>query len=356
MAKNVRKIRKRTTDDGISVREVAEAYLSSAHVRRLSARTQKTYNELLTFVSWAEDHKIQLHQVRDQIIFEFLEHIKATHKPRRNFSSAISTHTLHKYVRMIKSFLNWCLLDDEYSQYVKAITIQRIEMPTKENVIIETFNVQQIDALFQACDKEQSEHLRMRDRAILSVLLDSGLRAQELCGLTIGNISLDPKDSYVRIFGKGRKWGEVGLGEQSRRNVQKYIRTFREPTIEYSIEQEQKNVSPRQLSAIKKDRMQQELVFVNRSGDRLTDSGLYRIIERLGRWSGIDLKRCSPHIFRHTFAVMFIRSGGDIYTLSKLLRHSSVKTTEEYLKSLMQTEARHGALSVLDNLEKVSSL
>jgi integrase/recombinase XerD len=91
---------------------------------------------------------------------------------------------------------------------------------------------------------------------------------------------------------------------------------------------------------------------MNRYGRSLRPNGLYQIFDRLGQWAGIspDEVRCSPHTCRHTFAVNFIRQGGDIYTLSKLLRHSSIKVTEEYLKSLKQSEARRGAKSVLDNL------
>jgi len=91
-------------------------------------------------------------------------------------------------------------------------------------------------------------------------------------------------------------------------------------------------------------------VFVGRSGDPLTKNGLYQIIKRLGQWAHVKGVRCSPHTFRHTFAALFIKNGGDIYKLSKLLRHSSIGVTEQYLKSLQQSEVRKGTKSVLDSL------
>ncbi len=342
------KIKKRNESEGVFVQEVTQAYLSSPHVKKLSPRTQEEYQQELTvFSDWCQGVQIRnekgkrevvvgeglvLHQIDQYAVQFFLEHLQTTHKPTKKSCYEISTYTLAGYVRVIKSFLNWCLRDEQYGCYTSQTVIQRIENPKVIEVIIETFSVEQIQALFKACDKEESDHLQMRDKAILAVLLDCGLRATELCTLTIGNISLDTKDAYVRVLGKGNKWGEVGLGEQSRRYVQKYVRVFRIPTIGTQI------------------LLQDALVFVNRYGEQLTKSGLWRIIDRLGEWAKIEGVRCSPHTFRHTYACMFMQNGGDIYKLSKLLRHSSVSVTEQYLKSLQQSEARKGAKSVLDSL------
>ncbi|HEY4036841.1 MAG TPA: tyrosine-type recombinase/integrase [Ktedonobacteraceae bacterium] len=366
MAKNVRKIKKREESDGFLVQEVIQEYLVSPHVKNLSPRTQQEYQqELGVFSDWCQFRQIlnekgnrradsgdglMLHQIDQYAVQLFLEHLQATHKPTKKSKQEISTYTLAGYVRVIKSFLNWCVLDDQYGQYTSSVIIQRIENPKVIEVIIETFSPEQIQSLFKSCEKEESEHLQLRDKAIIAVLLDCGLRATELCTLTIGNISLDVNDAYVRVLGKGNKWGEVGLGDQARKYVQKYIRMFREPTIEYEVQQKQKKLSDRQRKQIALEVAKESLVFVNRCGDPLTKTGLWRILDRLGAWAHIEGVRCSPHTLRHTFAKMFMQNGGDIYTLSKLLRHASVSITETYLKSLQQSEARRGAKSVLDNI------
>jgi integrase/recombinase XerD len=343
-----KKIKKREIQ--ISVLEAASDYLSSPHVKGLSSRTQEEYSQELDFFTrWCASHEIvqlspgkpresvtsflgiMLHQIDQHTVRLFLDDLKATHPPCKG--KELSTYTIAGYARVIKSFLYWCLKDDQYAQYVSETIINRIEKPKIIETIIEVFTTEQIKALFKACDKEESEHLQLRDRAILAVLLDCGLRATELCTLTIGNVSLDAKDAYVRVLGKGNKWGEVGLGDQSLKYVRKYIRMFREPTVEHA-----------------KENRNQAFVFVNRHGEQLTKSGLWRIFDRLGHWAHIEGVRCSPHTMRHTFAQMFIRNGGDIYTLSKLMRHSSLSVTEQYLKSLQQSESRKGAKSVLDNL------
>lgn len=348
--RNVRAIKKRS--GRVNVSDAVQDYLASPQVKRLEQTTQKGYAiELFPFALWCHEQSISLDQINDRSMMLYLEHFQGTHRPARADHDEISTATLSRVVRVIKTFLNWCLLDEQYSQQVTATVIQRISKPRLNETIIETFTREQVEALFHACSREESEHLQIRDRAILACLLDSGIRANELCTLTIGNIHLEPKDAHLRVFGKGSKWGEVGLGEQARRAIQKYIRLFREPTIEFEIREQLQQLPPRQAQQVKRQAFAKALVFVNRSGKPFTISGLYRMVDRLGQWAGIEGVRCSPHTFRHTFAAMFIRNGGDIYQLSKLLRHTSVATTENYLKSLRQTEARHGAKSVLDNLE-----
>lgn len=342
-------------DAPVTVSDVVADFLASAEVKRLRPGTQYEYkNALTSFSDWCGSQQVMLHQINANAVQLFLEHLQSTHIPSKTSATQLSSHTLASYVKTIKRFLNWCLLDEQYSEQVKATTIARIKKPKLDEIVLDTFTPEDIEALKKACSKEESEHLRLRDLAIIAVLLDTGIRATELTTLTIEHVHLDPKDSYIRVYGKGRKWGEVGLGEESRRLIGKYIRQFREPTIEHRLEtQDGKRMklwSPREKAAARRQYSQGQRLFVNRAGQPLTKSGLYQIITRLGEWAGIEGVRCSPHTFRHTFAVTFIRQGGDIYTLSRLLRHTSVKVTENYLRSLQQTEARKGAKSVYDNL------
>lgn len=359
-------------DSSISVLQAVRDFLATAEVKRLQPNTRREYeHNLLTFADWCGSHSlsqnkkdqtwaavavrdkhgpISLHKVNDQAVHLFLQHVAQTSKPARNDHEELSSWTYRNYVKCIKRFLNWCLLDEQYCEHTKKIVVERIQEPHIEEIIIDTFSVEQIDALFRACEKEESLHLQMRDKAILSLLLDSGIRATELCTLTIGNADLRPDDPHIRVFGKGQKWGEVGMGEAARRAIQRYIREFREPTIEHRHADQLKKLPDREAVIRKRELMAKERVFVNRAGAPLTRGGLLQLMYRLSEWAGIEGVRSTPHTFRHTMSVMFMRNGGNIYQLSKILRHTSVKTTENYLKTLMQSEVRKGAKSVLDNL------
>src|SRR5579884_1549980 len=86
---------------------------------------------------------------------------------------------------------------------------------------------QHVAALMRACDRGETPEYVARDRAMLAVLLDTGLRASELCGLTFDRCIFTPDEAYLRLLGKGRKQCEVGLGKTARQLLHKYIHRHR---------------------------------------------------------------------------------------------------------------------------------
>lgn len=299
----------------MEVREAVGEYLAS--LKRLRPRSRIGYEQrLLVFSSWCEQHKVLLEHIRPRHVDDFVEHIEKTHTGSAT-GSAVSTYTLAGYVRVIKAFLNWCSEDDEYSQFVKPILPRRVKVPKVVEKIVETFTDEQIEALIMAAKQNYNEHLRLRDACIVQVLVSTGMRAFELCGLTIENVHLEPHDSYVKVLGKGQKEREIPIDTPSRRLVKRYLRDYRE---------EAKKDAP---------------LFVDRAErDGLTVNGLEEIMDRLGRWAGIEGIRCSPHTLRHTYATRFMRNGGDIFHLQKFMGHSQISTTQNYLKSLSSRDIR----------------
>lgn len=238
----------------------------------------------------------------------------------------ITSDTLHGYVRVIKGFLKWCAKDEYFSEYVKPRPATLIAVPKVDQKVIETFTSEQIQAMFDVCKKECTPMLVARDNAILSLLLDTGVRASELCTLTLGNVSLDAGDAYITVMGKGRKQRETGLGKQARTALHRYIRQYR------------KGARP------------EDVVFLNRFHNPMTINGLDQLLYRLRDWAKLGGISAGAHKFRHTFAANYLLNGGDVYKLSRLMGHTSVSTTERYVRSMKQRDARRG-LSVLDNLK-----
>lgn len=289
----------------------------------LSPATRRWYEEKLrAFAAWASEsaNADDLEQVTSQLIRQYLASLwgsdsQYTHKP-------LSTYTVHGYAQVIKGFFSWCASEDLASEQIA----KRVRLPRVEIKVIEVFTPAQIKQLYAACATEMTPALAARDKAVLSVLLDTGIRATELCGLTLDDLHLSIADSYLQVFGKGRKHREVGLGNTARLDVHRYLYRHRQ-------------APPDERHA-----------FVGRYQQPLTSSGLLQVIERLGMWAGIEGVRCSPHTFRHTYAVRYIAAGGDVYALSRLLGHTSVSVTENYLRAFRSKDARRG-LSVLDNLK-----
>lgn len=306
-----------------SIKHAVEAY--SYNVLSLSPKTQKWYlQKLQVFTEWAEGQSITLGTLKALHLRQFAEYLKTRINPRTG--KPLSTYTQHGYFQVIKTFLKWCSDEED----LEAISDKLIKKTPKVKVdvkVIEIFTDAQIHAIFEACKKEESEVLVVRDKAILSCLFDTGMRASELCGLTLENVHLSKCDAYLKIYGKGSKWREVPLGHSACTALHKYIHRYR-------------------------PKAKHQQVFLNRAGDPLTLSGLEQLFKRLGEWAHIKGGvRCSPHDARHTYAITYLKNGGDIYKLSRLMGHTSVNVTENYLRAFQAKDARTGGQSLLDNLK-----
>lgn len=290
----------------VTVREAITDYLFA--IKHLSPKTQKEYSgKLLFFATWCEHQpdRPTIAEVKRPLLRRFFDYL-ATEHVHHVTGKSISTHTQHGYARTLKAFLTWCADEDDLEGLVSVFVPLKMDMPKVVDKIKEVYTKQQIAILLKAAEKEYNEELRVRDKAIISVLLETGIRGGELVGLTLENCFLTPQDSYIRVYGKGMKWRDVPL-DTAVQPLRRYINRFRK-------------------------RIDDSHVFLNRYNKPLGLYGLDQTITRLAEWAG--LKDCYPHKFRHTYAVRYLLRGGDIYHLKVRMGHSSVKVTEEYLKAL----------------------
>jgi integrase/recombinase XerD len=93
-------------------------------------------------------------------------------------------------------------------------------------------------------------------------------------------------------------------------------------------------------------------LFLSERGEQLTRSGLLQLIERLGSTARITAARCSPHTFRHTFSVEFLRAGGNVFSLQQMLGHTALHMTNRYV-TLAQAdiENQHRQYSPVERLK-----
>jgi integrase/recombinase XerD len=312
----------------MQVSEALQGYLAS--IKHVAKGSQTGYQQRLSvFSQWCLSQGVDIEQINNRTVQAFLEWLGASHKPHKAGQAEISSHTLAGYVRTIWTFLYWCCDDEDSVQYVKPTRVKGIKMPRREKFVKETFMDEEIEALFVACQHESKEPAyRLRDMAILAVLLDTGIRAAELRTLTIGNIILakhDGEDSSITVMGKGRKERELPLGKRA------------SGVLGSSIQQ------------CRKGAVKTEPVFLSRYGGQLAHETLKDILLRLKEISTLPADaQINPHKFRQRY----MASGGDMYDLSRLMGHSTVIITEEYLKSLSAkaVRTRRNHKSVLDEL------
>lgn len=156
-----------------------------------------------------------------------------------------------------------------------------------------------------------SNYLETRNKCIMAVLFDTGIRNLELCSLGI----LAVKDTVIYIKGKGRKERVVPISPMLKKIMIKYERT-REEYIKDSI-------------------IRDDAYFLSYRGRRMTGEAVERVVKLCGKESKVRKEiRCSPHTCRHYFAQSQLRNGLDVYSLSRLLGHEDISITKRYLQGM----------------------
>lgn len=236
-------------------------------------------------------------------------------------TKGLSPLTIHGYARAIKAFWSW-LLDEGY---IAENSMARLKCPRTPRKIIPTFSAEQIQRLIAALDPRTPTGFR--DYAIILVFMDTGIRLSELVNLRPEDI--DFGQSCFLVTGKGNKERVVPFGSQVRRALWRYLSAVR-PYPE----------SP-QVSHF----------FLSRQGFPLRPRAVQSIISRVGRRANVSGVRCSPHTFRHTFAKQYLLNGGDVFSLQRILGHTSLETVKLYVNlTSLDLSRQHRKFSPVDTM------
>jgi site-specific recombinase XerD len=240
----------------------------------------------------------------------------------------LSTATIQAYIRVLKAFFSWAIREE----YVRSNPMATIAMPKSATKVINTFTDEQVTKLTDVClTSNGNGH---RNLSILLLSLDSGLRVSELVGIELDDINL--REGYITIRqAKGSKERLIPIGSIVQKSLWKYINLYR----------------PRPLT----DNISS--LFLTNNGLPLTRNGIQQMMRRLARRAGITGVRCSPHTFRHTFSKRYLINGGDIFSLQRILGHSSLASVRIYLNLFAcDIKKQHQRFSPVDRLADSRSL
>jgi len=201
----------------------------------------------------------------------------------------------------IRTFYKFCLLED----ISKTDPTTLLEAPKLKRALPDFLSFEEIENIISQIDLSTAEGTR--NKAILETMYSCGLRVSEVVNLKISQLYLDV--GFIRVIGKGNKERLVPIGS----SAVKYINIYRNNTRVHQ-------------PVIKGE---EDILFLNRRGKRLTRVMIFLIIKDLVYKAGIK-KTISPHTFRHSFATHLVEGGADLRAVQEMLGHESITTTEIY--------------------------
>lgn len=300
----------------IPLRELVEEYAAALEIAGRSRRTIDWYRAYLDdFVAFAsrEGGAASLQDLTPPAARRWL---LATQGAR---SRPLAPNSVAGRVRTLRAFAGWVQRELQLPSHPLA----GLALPKVPDVLVPSLSAPEMRALLAAVDARSTDVAR--DRAVVLLFLDTGVRLSELVGLSVGEIDL--VEGRCRVMGKGSKERVVPIGGRARRAIRTSL-LARGPVSG------------------------DEPVFVGRRGDRLTPRAVQQLVRRLARAAGLA-QRCSPHVLRHSFARAFLANGGDVFSLQRILGHSpaSLQVTRRYVRLLDDDlRAVHRRVSPADRL------
>jgi len=198
------------------------------------------------------------------------------------------------YWRIWKLFFQWCWLEYEVPN-----PMARVQRPHLDEIEPRVLERKELAIVVAAA-------VDLQDKAIVSLALDSGVRASEFGRLCIADVSTDT----IRVWGKGRKRVRVPISPEVRHLLQVLI--------------DHDGHSP------------QALLFSGRNGQPLSRFAVYRIVRHCMERAGIPGPKRGSHLLRHSLATNFLANGGDLATLQRIMRHKNIATTQKYVHLAMR--------------------
>ncbi len=289
--------------------DVLEEYLYHCQANGYTQKTMKNkkqeYKQLKIYLK----EKRGLEELESITVHDLRAYVRLKHQQGLQPQSIVSMF------KMIKAFFSWC----ENEGYIDENIAKKVEVPKVPQKVLNGFETKEVRDMIEAFSF--NNYLETRNKAIIAMLADCGLRAMEIRGLKMDGV----KETSILVHGKGNKERIVFISPVLKRILIKYERIKKE----YFRNKETSNN-----------------YFLSYTGTGISHVALDNIIKEAGKRAGIAGKRISPHTFRHFYAVQCLTQGNmDVYSLSRLLGHSDVSVTQRYLHTMNNEQLFDKAVS-----------
>lgn len=281
--------------------ELLEEFIYNLQIENYSVRTIKGYkNNNLRFFRYLDSkfEVTKLDDVSPRHIKSYISFLKG---------KLLSECYMNGILKNIRSFMKYCV-DEGYldGKENPCLSVRWVKQPIK---LVKTFNDDEVRKMINAY--QMRGFWEARNKLIMLMLVDCGMRCLELCMLT----HLDVHETVLTIRGKGNKQRPIYISPMLKKHMIKYER-LKQHYFEDSI-------------------LKVNNYFISNRGNPLTNSTIERVVKIAGKKAKVRPEvRCSPHTLRHYFAQKQLQNGLDVYSLSRLLGHTDIKTTRIYLQSI----------------------
>ena len=303
-------------DAGIPLAQLKRIFEVHNVTEGKSPYTVKWYNDVLNlFIRWLESSgkSTLLSDITEMDVREYILHIMRQPGVR----GPVSSHTVSNRVRAIRAFFAWLAR----TGYTDTHLLQNLKVPKTAQRIVEPLTRDEVERLFSCMNS--STIVGARNTALLSLMLDTGIRLSETAGLGVFDVHIE--DRYIKVMGKGFKERLVAFGAGCQRALLDYF-------YRYRVEPAHQGV---------------DAFFLTIDGYTLTGEAIKSIMDRLSASSGIP--RLHPHLLRHTYATWFLLNGGDVFLLKQNLGHTTLVMVEHYVHMASRDAAvRSQSFSPLD--------
>jgi integrase/recombinase XerD len=321
--------------DITDIRYFIEGYVLHHKSRRHSPHTIAFYVDRLSRLVWFLEHEgyaTALPDISPLYLRHFMVYLSEQKEGRWNSTQhlanrPLSQSSIHSYAKAMRAFFIWATREARLANN----PFDNVQMPALPNQWkVQTFTDEEVATLFASVDRMGTPFVVQRNRTILAILLDSGVRAGELLSLRVGDIDL--REGVFDVTGKGNKTRTVVIGSFARRELWSYLANYR-----LKVETEE------------------TALFLARNNTPLTYDGLKIVFHRLKVLSEIDRVNVHAHICRHTFATKAHRNGMRGVVLQEALGHSKFDTTRKYYLdvSTEDLKAEHKLYGPLDNIREM---
>ncbi len=275
-----------------------ELFLAWLDIERgVSPNTLTAYrHDLGAYLGYIEAHSLKLDEVNRGHIGYYMRTLK---------EQGLKDKTVSRFFYVARGFHKFC----KNEKLIEVDVTEVMEIPRLEKKLPQWLNKPEIDALLKTVDKacpthhKKKERADVRDRAVIHLLFNSGMRVSELVGIRLKDINL--KEKTVRVFGKGSKERICFFGRECAKILGFYFKS-------------------RKFFKTKTDHF-----FTGKRGGALTREFIWQMVRKYGKLAGIE-KPIHPHTLRHSMATAVLNKGTDIRFVQELLGHADISTTQIY--------------------------